>query len=243
MKKEKNKKVVIIKVLLLVLAIALIAGILIYFWPYIMKISTTEGQIELKNTIENAGGWGILILFALQLLQIFVFFIPGEPIEIMAGMCFGKVWGTVFIIVSSLIVSALIFFMVRKFGRKFVYEFTDKKKLEKIENSPLLQNTKKLELIVFILFFIPGTPKDLFVYMAGLLPIKPYKFLIISTFARIPSIVTSTILGNSILHGDWKLGVFFYSTILFVAILLVLIISVFDKDNTAENVLKTVNKK
>ena len=240
MEKQKSKKIKIFKLVLIAISIALISGIIVYFWPYIIRFSTNEGQMELKNIIENTGVWGVLILFALQLLQIFIFFLPGEPIEIMAGMCFGKLWGTVFIIVSSFIVSAIIYLMVRKFGRKFVYEFTDKKKLQKIENSSLMQNSKKLELIVFILFFIPGTPKDLFVYLAGLLPIKPHKFLIISTIARIPSIITSTILGNSILQGDWKLGVFFYSTILFVAVLLVLIISIFDKDNTAEKVIKTV---
>ena len=50
-------------------------------------------------------------------------------------MCYGGLWGTVFIMVSASIISIAIYFLVRKFGRKFVYDFCDEKKVEKIENS------------------------------------------------------------------------------------------------------------
>ena len=71
-------------------------------------------------------------------------------------------------------------------------------KVEKIENSKVFQNPKKIEFIMLILFLIPGTPKDLLVYVAGLLPIKPLKFIIISTFARFPSVITSTLAGENV---------------------------------------------
>ena len=99
---------------------------------------------------------------------------------------------------SACIISTTIFLLVRKFGRKFVYDFCDKSKVEKIENSKVFQNPKKIEFIMLILFLIPGTPKDLLVYVAGLLPIKPLKFIIISTFARFPSVITSTLAGENV---------------------------------------------
>ena len=75
-------------------------------------------------------------------------------------MCYGSLWGTIFIMVSACIISTTIFLLVRKFGRKFVYDFCDKKKVEKIENSKVFQNPKKIEFIMLILFLIPGTPKE-----------------------------------------------------------------------------------
>ena len=61
-----------------------------------------------------------------------------------------------------------------------------------------LQNTKKLNILIFILFFIPGTPKDLFTYFIGLTPMKLRTFLILSSIARIPSVISSTIGGEAL---------------------------------------------
>ncbi len=111
--------------------------------------------------------------------------------------------GMLVIFLGAFISSVIIFYAVRKFGKSFIYSFVSKEKIEKLENSKLLSDQKKLDMILFILFFIPGTPKDLFVYIAGLLPIKPLKFFAISTFARFPSIISSTIAGSSLVEGNW----------------------------------------
>ena len=81
----------------------------------------------------------------------------------------------------------------------FIYDFVSKEKIEKIENSKLFQNPKTIRFLIFILFFIPGTPKDLLTYIAALLPIKPMEFIIISTIARFPSVISSTWAGASLL--------------------------------------------
>lgn len=98
---------------------------------------------------------------------------------------------------------AAIFVIVRKLGSKFVYEFCKEETVKKIENSNLFKNPKKIERIMAVLFFIPGTPKDLLTYIAGLLPIKMSRFLVISTLARIPSVIPSTLAGASI--NEWIL--------------------------------------
>lgn len=183
---------------------------------------------------------GMLSLFGLQVAQIFLIIVPGEPIEILAGMCYGGLWGTVFIMVSACFISVSIYLLVRKFGRKFVYDFCDKGKIEKIENSKLFQNPKKIELIMLILFLIPGTPKDLLVYVAGLLPIKPLNFILISTFARFPSVITSTLAGEQLAIGDWKKGILLYGIILVFVAILVLIINKLDKSNIAKEATDSV---
>lgn len=195
---SRENKVKIFKIFLAIIVLSLFLGIIIYLFPIMKDLSTLEGQITFKEKVENSGILGLLSLFGLQVAQIFLIIVPGEPIEILAGMCYGSLWGTVFIMLSACIISTTIFLLVRKFGRKFVYDFCDKSKVEKIENSKVFQNPKKIEFIMLILFLIPGTPKDLFVYVGGLLPIKPLKFIIISTFARFPSVITSTLAGENV---------------------------------------------
>ena len=109
----------------------------------------------------------------------------------------------IIILIGAFISTFIIFFMVRKFGRSFIYSFISKERIEKIENSKLFSDEKKLDIIFFILFFIPGTPKDLFVYIGGLLPVQTTRFLLIATFARIPSIISSTIAGSNIMEQNW----------------------------------------
>lgn len=199
----KNKTKIFKIVLTIIVAIILI-GIIIYLFPVIKGISTQEGRINFKEKIQSTGVMGVLLLFGLQVAQIFLIIIPGEPIEILAGMCYGGFWGTVFIMASASIISTIIFLLVRKYGRKFVCSFCDEQKVSKILNSKIFQSPKKIEAIMFILFLIPGTPKDLLVYIAGLLPIKPIKFILISTFARIPSIISSTLAGTNLMKRKYK---------------------------------------
>ncbi len=237
---SRKNKVKIFKIFLTIIVLSLFLGIIIYLFPIMRDLSTLEGQIAFKEKVENSGVLGMLSLFGLQVAQIFLIIVPGEPIEILAGMCYGSLWGTVFIMVSACIISTSIFLLVRKFGRKFVYDFCDKKKVEKIENSKVFQNPKKIEFIMLILFLIPGTPKDLLVYVAGLLPIKPLKFIIISTFARFPSVITSTLAGEQLAIGDWKMSIILYVAILILVALAVFIINKFDKDKITKDAIKSI---
>lgn len=195
---SKKNNIIIFKLIVTVIVIAILIGAIIYLYPVMKKLSTIEGGLEFKEKVASSGVWGLLTLFGLQFAQIFLIIVPGEPIEILAGMCYGGIWGTIFIMVSACIISTVIFLLVRKYGKKFVYQFCSPEKVDKIEKSKLFQNPKKIEMIMLVLFLIPGTPKDLLVYIAGLLPIKPSRFIIISTFARFPSVISSTLAGENI---------------------------------------------
>lgn len=157
-------------------------------------------------------------------------------------MCYGGFWGAIFILFSAFIISTSIFMLVRKFGKKFVYGFYDKKKVKKIIDSKLFQNPRTAEKVLFILFFVPGTPKDLLVYISGLLPITPLKFILISTLARIPSVLTSTLAGANIINGDWKTGMWLYIGIIVIALIITLIMNKFDKNKLTEKAINTITK-
>ena len=104
----------------------------------------------------------------------------------------------------------------------------------------MFKNPKKIEFIIFILFFIPGTPKDLLTYVSGLFPIKLWRFIVITTIARIPSIITSTLAGANIATGNWKLGLALYAIIFLIVVAFIYIYNRFDKDKTAKNVIDSI---
>lgn len=237
---SRKTKIKVFKIILAILVLTLFIGITTYLFPVMKDLSSIEGQIAFKEKVDNSGMFGLLSLFGLQLAQIFLIIVPGEPIEILAGMCYGGFLGTIFIMVSAFIISTTIFFLVRKFGRKFVYDFCDEKKVAKIENSKLFQNPKKIELIMLILFLIPGTSKDLLVYIAGLLPIKPIRFILISSLARFPSVILSTLAGENLAIGDWKMSIILYAAVLIIVGIIIFFINKFDKDKITEEAIKTI---
>ena len=240
---KKNTRVKIFKIILTILVLALIIGMIVYLFPVVKNMSSLEGQIAFKEKIDNMGVYGILALFGLQFAQIFLIIIPGEPIEIFAGMCYGAFWGTIFIMLSVFIISTAIFLLVRKYERKFIYNFYSEEKISKMENSKLFKDPKRIELIILILFLIPGTPKDLIVYISALLPIKPSRFIIISNIARIPSIVSSTLAGSNIVIGNWEMSIFLYVAVLFLVVVSIFIINKFDKTKSTEDVIKSISEK
>mgnify|MGYP000639186306 FL=1 len=239
---KKLNKAKMLKLIALILIIAILAIATIYMMPIIKQINTPEGQEEFKAKITNSGITGILILFGLELAQIVLAILPGEPIEILAGICFGPIWGTIFLMISVFIVTCIIYFLVKKFGRDFIYEFFPKEKVNKLENSKLFKDEKKIELVMIILFLIPGTPKDLLVYIGGLLPIKTSRFLAISTLLRFPSIISSTIAGANIIEGQWKAGILAYIITFAITFIVIFIINKLDKNKVTESVIKSMKE-
>ena len=122
----------------------------------------------------------------------------------MLGYVWGPWLGTFTCLLGIFIGTATIYFLVRKLGMRFVKKVVGTDDLTKYK---FLSNKNKVDITIFILFFIPGTPKDALTYIAPIAPISPIKYLLIATFARIPSIITSTILGDSIADGEYILAV------------------------------------
>ena len=241
-KKKSKKKYKILRIVILIITILLLIGLTIYLFPIIGKLFDEQEREIFKEEIQSTGIKGILMLLGLQGVQILLPIIPGEPIEILAGMCFGPVGGLIFLMLSSCLITALIFFTVRKLGKSFVYGVCSEEKIKKLENSKLFKNSKKIEYIMLILFLIPGTPKDLLVYIAGLLPLKPLRFILISTFARIPSMISSTMAGASIVEGNLKLGIILYAITFLIVGIVIFIAQKRDKTRLTKEIIDNVRK-
>ncbi len=172
--------------------------------PLIRLILRPEFRLGLAQWVERMGIWGMLGLFLLQILQVVVAFLPGEPMELAAGALYGTVGGMLLCLSGVLAGSAIIFLTVRRHGRQRLLSSSWGPKLEKYD---FLHNEQKLRTVIFLLYFIPGTPKDVLVYVCALTRISLWEFLLLSTLARIPSVVSSTLAGASLAAGNIPLMV------------------------------------
>ena len=133
-------------------------------------------------------------------LQVVLAFLPGEPVELLCGYLFGTIGGMAVCVIGSMIGSALIFLLVRKLGEKAVLRMFPQ---EKVEELAFLKHKEKLVGLLFIIFLIPGTPKDILTYCIPLTDIRFSSFLLITGLARIPSLITSTMGASTFRMGEY----------------------------------------
>lgn len=156
---------------------------------------------QFREWVADHGYTGKLAYMGMVFMQVLIAVLPGEPFEIAGGYAFGALWGTVLSLIPAFVASVLIFMLVRRFGVRFVEIFFPK---EKIESLRFLKTNKKRNLIFFIIFLIPGTPKDLLCYFAGLTDMDLGLWMLISILGRIPSVFTSTVGGDAIAKGHYS---------------------------------------
>ena len=170
--------------------------------------------------VDSSGFVSRVIFVGMVVFQLIIALIPGEPLEMGAGYAFGAVEGTLLCILGCVIGSALVFLFVRRFGVKLVEVFFSR---EKIRSLRFLQDSRRLNLLTFIVFFIPGTPKDLLSYFIGLTDMKLGTWLFITAVARIPSIVTSTVTGDALGLKDYQFALIAFGVTLALSLLGILV--------------------
>lgn len=143
-----------------------------------------------------------LAMLGINIVQVLLAFLPGEPVELASGYAFGFWEGTALCLVASGLATSMIYWATRRWGWKLVGLFFDRSLFDRFS---WLKSAKRLELIMFIVFLIPGTPKDFLTYFAGLTNMRFLPVVLIATFGRVPSIVTSTIAASAVGSGNWPL--------------------------------------
>ena len=193
---EKHKKIVsIISLIFFVLFM-----IAIFWFVGMPMIRFVEDPSQYRTWIDGKGILAQLSFIAMVFFQVIIAIIPGEPLEICAGYAFGMLEGTLLSMIGITLGSAVIFLLVRTLGVKLVEVFFS---VEKIRSMRFLRDARKRNALTFTVMLIPGTPKDLISYFAGLTDMKLHEWLAISTIARIPSIVTSTLGGSALAEKDY----------------------------------------
>ena len=186
-----NKKIV--KAIFVILVLILVGLICWYVGQPLVKFASEPEKFRLW--VNSNGIWGRFAYIGMMILQIIAAFLPGEPFEMVAGYAFGTVEGTALCLIASAIGSILVLLLARKFGLKFVKLFFDDNKISSVK---FLHSSPKRILLFSVIFIMPGTPKDLLCYFAGVTDIKMWILILVCSLGRIPAIVTSTIGGDAL---------------------------------------------
>lgn len=194
---------------------ALMVIVVILIWPYIHEAFEPGGLSRVIDDVRNAGPLGFLILLAMQFMQIVVAFIPGEVVQMAAGMMYGPWLGAAVVLLGCIISSAFVFAVVHRLGAPFVRDMVPTKYLDKFN---AFEESGKLSIVVFILFLIPAMPKDTFTYLVPLTNMRMRDFLVLSNVGRIPGIVISTYAANGLVDGNITQSIIIFAVVAVIAI-------------------------
>lgn len=145
----------------------------------------------------------VIAMMGLIALQIFVAFLPGEPLELASGYIFGSFQGTLVCLAGSMIGTIIVYYLARMFQHSIIDTMFNQDKVAEVKQ---LFSSKKSKFWLFIIFLIPGSPKDVMTYLVSLSDIDLKQWLLLTTVGRIPSIVTSTYLTGSLKEGNIMLA-------------------------------------
>lgn len=187
----------IIKISLLSILMILGIFLAIKYAPDFIALASKPD--DLKNLLSSYGGLGILIFIIIQIVQVIIAFLPGELTQLAGGYIYGTVLGTFYSMTGITLGSIIVFFTSRFLGDSLLNLFMSKERFEKLS---FLINSPKSEMIMFILFVIPGMPKDSLSYLAGITPVKPMNFLVVSSLARFPALFVSSYVGANLQQGN-----------------------------------------
>lgn len=207
-KNEKTRKIINICIFTVVAILAITATIIIF--PKIMKLTDETERQLFEEKIEQLGFKGVVIMFLIQVIQVVLAAIPGEPVEIILGVLYGAIPGCLICLAGAAVGTVIIYLCVQKFGRNFVDKFINSDGFEKLKFL-FLKSPAKRDIVLFILFFIPGTPKDILVYFAPFTKIPLSRLLVISLVGRIPSVLSSTFVGSNIADGNFLMSVLMFA--------------------------------
>ena len=211
-------------------AVMIIAVVLL--WPLIGELFSEGGLERVTRDVREAGPAGFLILLAVQFLQIVVAFIPGEVVQVAAGMIYGPWVGALIIFIGCVISSAFIFVLVHKLGMPFVQAMVPEGALQKFR---AFERTGKLNMLVFVLFLIPGLPKDVFTYLVPLTDMKLPTFVLLSNLARLPGIALSTYAASGLATGDYAESIAIFAVTALIAVVALLVYGRVAKRMDAKN--------
>lgn len=186
------------KIAVFVVYIVLLAGLTVALIPLIRLLSSENGTQRFMEIIQSYKTFGIIVFLLVQAVQVVVVVVP--PVQIVGGMLFGSVFGSVLSVLGLWVGSGAVFWLVKKAGTPLVEAIISKKNIKKFS---FFENTERLRLVMFVLYLVPGTPKDALTYLAALtrLDIKDFLFAVLP--ARIPSIVISVCLGSCLYRGNY----------------------------------------
>jgi uncharacterized membrane protein YdjX (TVP38/TMEM64 family) len=170
-------------------------------WAQATKLyNSLYSRYRLKRIILSYGAYSPLAYILLQVLQVVVAPIPGGAIEFLGGYIFGVNAGFVYSMVGLILGAAVAFGLARVFERVAVERFVTPETRKKFGYLIGHEGT----ILSFLLFLIPGFPKDALCYILGLTPMRWGIFLLVSTIGRIPGTLMACLQGAKAFDHQYK---------------------------------------
>ncbi len=198
--RERTRRIVQLSVVAL-----LVAGLGAIFaaWGRFLWDLLTD-QDRFKAWIDSYGAYAAPVFVAAQFAQVVLFFIPGEVTQIAGGYIFGTWLGLALSYLGITLGSLAAFALARMFEHAALDFLVDRETVRRFDR---IIYGRSGFWPMFVLFLIPGVPKDLLCYVAGLTPMHVVTFLVISTVGRFPGVLLSSLFGGGLAERDWGVTV------------------------------------
>jgi uncharacterized membrane protein YdjX (TVP38/TMEM64 family) len=200
-KQHDQSKRIAILIAVPLLVVAATAAVVVFRQQLWRVFSSAE---RIQETVESWGARGPLGFVVLQFVQVVVFIIPGEVVQIAGGFLFGVLKGSLLSIAGIVLGSSFNFAAARFLGLPFVRVVFGEEKIRKFDG---IAHSARAQIAFFLLFLIPGIPKDVLCYVAGLSPLRFVAFLLISSLGRLPALVGSAVMGHAAASQRWPLTI------------------------------------
>jgi len=183
------------------LLLAILVGLPLYVWFFHQDLLRQFSDIdEVKIFFTQYQTASILVYIGLQMIQIIISLIPGQALQFAAGLLYGFWAGLLISLIGAIAGTVVTYYLSKFLGKDALHVLFGKRHideyLEKI-------NSKRGFILVFLIYLIPGVPKDLCSYAAGLSNMKLKPFLILSTAGRTPGIMGSLLIGTQLGEGNY----------------------------------------
>lgn len=223
LKKYERK---ILSAVLIIISIFLIAMVVIDLIPLLKNvIGNIKDESAITSDIQEYGAQGVLLLAALQALQVITIIFPSAPIQILAGLTYGIFFGLLICLAGYMIGNTIVFVLIRRFGDIFLPFNTVNKKIRKKSRWDLLFSIKSenVEFMAFLLFLIPGIPNGILPYIFAKSRITLPRYLLAILLAGTPAILICTLVGERIADGDIYTAAIVFGIFVIIALLVLVL--------------------
>jgi uncharacterized membrane protein YdjX (TVP38/TMEM64 family) len=172
--------------------------VFILLLPLILKFGYSDNlelsSDKIKERLLGFGAYAPLILIAIQFVLAVISILPSSLFAIAGGYLFGPFYGTLYSIIGMLLGSFVVFTIAKKFGRKFVERWVDKRELHHLD----IFFKKKGKLVFIFADYMSIFPRDAVSLCAGLTKIKTWEFIVISLIGFLPPVIILNYLGSQL---------------------------------------------
>ncbi|MDF3003360.1 MAG: DedA family protein [Bacillota bacterium] len=198
---HKKRLRTFVSILKLVILLSIIIAVPLYvYFTYPELIDRFKNLEEINKVLKQYKTASIFIYIGLQVFQIIISVLPGQALQFAAGYAYKFLLGLLFSVIGVALGTVITFYLARLLGKDALHLIFGEEKFSRFVHT---LNKKRSFVILFVIFLIPGIPKDIFTYAAGVSEIRITPFLLLSLGGRLPAMMGSVMMGSMFYNGSY----------------------------------------